>query len=320
MSTGNSNETQVIVDVLLATYNGEQFLVQQINSVLAQTYHDFRILIRDDGSTDNTVKILQQYQSKYPEKIKLIEDNLGNIGVTQNFNILMQQSSANYMCFCDQDDIWNPDKIEISLLEIQKIENNNSDIPCMVYSDMQIINEQNTLINASVWKSHKTKPSFFVLNRLLIYNIPFGCTMMFNKAFKMLVKSIPKEAILHDHWLALTAVTMAKYRAIAQPLMQLRNHEKSVTRASQSTIKKLQKNLVNLFTKKEHRFWLDIRIKQAKKLKEQYYSQLSKKDNAILNDFIALEHQNGLSRKINYVKNSFYKPDLVQTIRMILKA
>lgn len=68
MSTGNSNETQVIVDVLLATYNGEQFLVQQINSVLAQTFHDFRILIRDDGSTDNTIKILQQYQSKYPEK------------------------------------------------------------------------------------------------------------------------------------------------------------------------------------------------------------------------------------------------------------
>ena len=102
------------VDILLATYNGERFLQKQIDSILQQTYSNFTIYIRDDGSKDGTIKIIKDYAQKYPNKILFIEDILGNLGVTQNFNELMKYSSANYIAFSDQDDIWLPQKIEKS--------------------------------------------------------------------------------------------------------------------------------------------------------------------------------------------------------------
>ena len=129
------------VDILLATYNGERFLQQQINSIFEQTHTNFFIYIRDDGSKDNTVSIIKEYVQKYPDKIAIIEDNFGNLGVTQNFNELMKYSTANYIAFSDQDDIWLPQKIEKSFNFLKEIEEKHNNLPAFVYSDMKIIDE-----------------------------------------------------------------------------------------------------------------------------------------------------------------------------------
>lgn len=315
------NDSHFTIDVLLATYNGEHFLAQQIDSVLAQTYQDFRILVRDDGSTDTTMQIVQSYQNKYPEKILLIEDNYGNIGVTQNFNTLMQHSNASYMCFCDQDDNWFNNKLEVSLHEIKKLEIGNTEIPCLVYSDMQVINEQNEIIHPSLWKIHKTFAKYFQFNRLLIYNIPFGCTMMINQSLAKLACPIGKHAIYHDHWLALLVAAFGKFKAINQPLMFLRNHANNTSyRIKQSFIQKTLKKLQNAVTKTQHKYWLKLRIEQAKDFKNQYKDKLSKKDLHTIDEFISIEKRTGFGRKFVYVKNKFYKPDFLQTLKMILKS
>ena len=110
------------VDILLATYNGEQFLKEQLESIFNQTNNNFKLIIRDDGSTDGTGRILKEYKSKYPDKINLIIDSEATGSAKMNFSKLMEASSAEYIFFCDHDDIWLPNKIQIMLTEIQKIE------------------------------------------------------------------------------------------------------------------------------------------------------------------------------------------------------
>ena len=99
------------VDILLATYNGERFLDEQMHSLLSQSYTEWHLIIRDDGSTDNTLAIIQRYKKQYPNKITILEDNLANLGACRNFGRILEQSDADYAMFCDQDDVWLPKKI-----------------------------------------------------------------------------------------------------------------------------------------------------------------------------------------------------------------
>jgi glycosyltransferase involved in cell wall biosynthesis len=315
------SDSKITIDILLATYNGEQFLVHQLDSLLAQTISNFRILVRDDGSSDSTKKILQQYQNKFPDIVRIIEDDLGNIGVAQNFNVLMQSTNAEYLCFCDQDDVWLKNKLEVSLKEIQKLENGNNTVPCMIYSDMTVINEQDEVLHQSMWKIHKTHSAYFTFNRLLVYNIPFGCTMMINQSLAKLAYPIGNKAIYHDHWIALLTAAFGKFKAIDQPLILLRNHANNTSfRIKSSFTQKMWMKIKNAVTKTQHTYWLNLRIEQAKDFKKAYYTKLNKKDQQTLDAFISIENHKGIGRKFIYLKNKFFKPDFLQTAKMILKA
>ena len=107
-----------MIDILLSTYNGEVFLGELIDSVMGQTYQDCRLLVRDDGSTDGTLGILRTYQDNYPQRIVLTNDMLGNVGVIKSFELLLANSSSEYIMFCDQDDVWLPNKVELSVLKM----------------------------------------------------------------------------------------------------------------------------------------------------------------------------------------------------------
>ncbi len=311
----------VMVDILLATYNGESFLKQQLDSLLNQSYPYIRILIRDDGSSDSTRQIIEHYQQQFPDKIRFINDDLGNIGVTQNFSTLMQQSTADYICFCDQDDIWFEHKIEVSLKAIQQLENGNQQLPCLVYSDMQVINEQNELLYESMWKVHQTHSTYFTFNRLLIYNIPFGCTILFNRALLSMAKPIATNAIFHDHWLALITVVFGRFKAIPQCLMKLRNHANNTSyRIKTSFLQRMQRKIKNAVTKTQHAYWLNLRIAQAKDFKNRFQTKLQANELETLDAFISIESTTGFRKKWVYVKNGFFKPNFWQTLKMILKA
>ena len=114
------------VAILLATYNGERFIKDQLDSILNQTYQNFVCYIHDDGSTDRTVDILKKYVSKYPKKIKLLEYP-GKKGAVGNFLSLIdyavEHCREQYYLFSDQDDIWLPQKIELEVKKIRKIDN-----------------------------------------------------------------------------------------------------------------------------------------------------------------------------------------------------
>ena len=108
------------IEIILATYNGEKYLREQLDSVLANTFTDFEIHICDDGSTDGTLEIAREYVEKYSQ-ITLWE-NQENQGYTKNFLQAVKRETASYFMFCDQDDIWMPDKIEQTYRAIKEAE------------------------------------------------------------------------------------------------------------------------------------------------------------------------------------------------------
>ncbi len=132
------------IDILMATYNGERFLREQIDSILEQSFSDFRLLISDDLSKDNTREILNEYVKKDRRVIVFLQNK--NLGTVQNFEFLMQKVESKYFMFSDQDDIWQKDKIEKSL---EKIEETKSDL---VYTNLQVVDQNLNVVNPSYWK------------------------------------------------------------------------------------------------------------------------------------------------------------------------
>lgn len=308
------------VQILLATYNGEAFLPQQLDSLLNQTYTNFTILVRDDGSTDATNVILTKYVNRFPNKIEIIADALKNVGTVNNFEILLQKSKAPYIAFADQDDIWLPNKIEISLQKIITLEQANKATPCMVFSDLNWIDDQNNIINKSVWNALHLHPNYFTLNRLLIQNIPHGNTILINQAMKNMVLPFTETIIMHDHWIALVAATVGKWTHIEEPTVQLRFHQKNVTQIKQTFSSRVKRFSTNFSNKNQFEYFIELRVTQAKELYNRFHTKLNTEQQNILQQFFLLNETKGISRKWLFIKNHFFRTTFRHTIKMILRA
>lgn len=210
-----------MIDILMASYNGADYIEKQIDSILHQTYQEFLLWIRDDGSSDRTMEILNRYEKEYPEKIRIIRDGKGNLGVRLNFNELLQYSKQEYCMFCDQDDIWLPEKIEKTLRKMQEIEQGR---PAFVFTDLMLIDEKDRVISDSMWEYAGVNPKETSLSKLLYQNVATGCTVMINRALVRLAGTIPAECDMHDYWLALLAASFGVIDYLPEPLIQYRQH------------------------------------------------------------------------------------------------
>lgn len=180
------------VQILMSTYNGESYVAEQIESLLRQDYDNLEILIRDDGSTDSTPFILDRYANL--NKVIVIKDK--NIGYPQCFFELLRIASveAEYFAFCDQDDVWLPDKVSRSIELLKEIP---KDTPSMYCSLLKIVDENLNYLGIS--NIYPVKPSF---NNAIVANIATGCTIVINQQAKYLVlKKIPSTAHAHDFWI-----------------------------------------------------------------------------------------------------------------------
>lgn len=211
--------------ILLATYNGEQFLKSQIDSLLNQTYKDFVIYISDDQSTDSTNNIIMEYVEKYPTKIKNLHTPTRFGNARDNFFNLISRVEADCYLFCDQDDVWNPDKIEKLVEEYQKHPDN---IPTVIHSDLTVVDKDLNILNSSLFEiMHLDKnPSW---KKLLVQNNATGCTMLINKALADLYKKnshkiIKNNIIMHDYFFVLAASLFGKVYFIDEPMLKYRQH------------------------------------------------------------------------------------------------
>lgn len=197
-----------MITILMATYNGEKYIAEQIDSILNQSFKDYTLLIHDDGSTDSTVELIKSYVSLHPKRIKLIEDNIKTGGPKNNFFHLMDQVDSPYIMFCDQDDIWLKDKISNAYNACKKIEKKyGENTPVLVFSDLIVTDKNLNVISESLFKMQKTEPKIAKkLNYLVYKNCVTGCTMLFNR--KALNVSLPTScnAIMHDWWVALNVL------------------------------------------------------------------------------------------------------------------
>jgi glycosyltransferase involved in cell wall biosynthesis len=210
------------VRVLLSTYNGEKFVEELIRSVLEQTGVEIEILIRDDGSSDNTIGILENLMSHNPE-ITLLQGQ--NIGVTSSFfELLKEPSEAEFFAFADQDDVWKPAKL---LNAIQKLRQLQISSPMMYYSKLQFVDERLQHIGFSA------EPTFSGYNNALVQNQATGCTIVLNSQAKELVVSkLPEWALMHDWWCYLVISAFGKVVYDTNSYILYRKHGKNVTPAT----------------------------------------------------------------------------------------
>jgi glycosyltransferase involved in cell wall biosynthesis len=226
------------IAILMATYNGEKFLGQQIQSILDQTYVNWELWIRDDLSTDRSVEIIKAY-SKHDHRINLIESKGINLGVLGNFSKLLSlQLPCNYFMFCDQDDIWNPDKIKLSLtMLIDREKTYGAEIPILINTDLRMIDSENNILSESFFKDQKIKKKHsYPLNELVVENYVTGCTVLFNKPLLQAAMPIPEKVIMHDWWFALVAASRGKIETLSEVTVNYRQHSNNLVGAGKSNV------------------------------------------------------------------------------------
>lgn len=228
------------VDILMATYNGGQYIEQQIDSIIAQSYSDWRLFVRDDGSTDNTVDIVRQY-TVTDKRIELVEDNLGNLGVAGNFAALIEHSKSQYTMFADQDDVWFEDKIAISINSIKQLEAEKPDTPILIFANSIITNFDLSFKYGTLYAKHQK----YQLKDFLFANAGYqGASMIFNKSLQEVLLPFPVNIIVHDHYISLVAYLKGYIGYIAQPLAYYRRHNTSVN-PNNNTIGRRIKSLMS---------------------------------------------------------------------------
>jgi glycosyltransferase involved in cell wall biosynthesis len=218
-----------MIAILLSSYNGEAYLREQIESILEQTYTDWCLYIRDDGSTDNTLNIIRLYTEQYPNKIKLVTDKLGNLRSAESFMTLLSVVDSDYYMFCDQDDVWLPFKIEITFKKMRSIEVLNPKKSILIFTDLKVVNSDSSIINESMWKYAYINPNWsFNPYYLASFNCVTGCTVMINNEMKKCSFPYSKTALMHDWWIALKASRYGVIDYLKEATILYRQHSGNV--------------------------------------------------------------------------------------------
>lgn len=220
-----------MIHILMATHNGEKYIEEQLQSIIHQTEKNWMLHICDDCSEDKTREMIQRFVDLYPDRI-FFSVNETNQGACKTFSKLIQEvrEPGDY-AFCDQDDIWKPEKLEIMQCELRKNEWEDGKA-VLVYSDVEIINDQGKVTADSfVRESGLNLPQKKLLEHLLLYNCVQGCTMMWNYPLHCLVEEIPHQALMHDWWMALVAAGNGKIIFIDKVLASYRQHSDNVVGA-----------------------------------------------------------------------------------------
>lgn len=230
------------VAIVLATYNGEDFLREQLDSLLAQRYSNFVIVARDDISGDATPAILQHYASAHPEKFRLLEGGTENLGASANFSTLIEYVLAHkeslglgraYIMCCDQDDEWYSDKIDKSMQAMLALEAERPYRACLIHSDLRVIDAQGQELAPSFFAYQGIRAHKHSFGRMLVSNSVTGCTALINEKLAQLACPIPAQAVMHDWWLALLASSVGHVQPINEALLNYRQHQKNTLGAKQ---------------------------------------------------------------------------------------
>ena len=285
-----------VVDIAMATYNGEKYLKKQIESIVSQTFTDWRLFVRDDLSTDNTVNIIREYAIK-DSRIHLIEDNLGNLHVSRNFEQALSYCTAPYSMFADQDDVWFENKIEVSLSFIKEV--TRIDAPILVFSNSILANEslEDEFGNNYNFKEEPNLRSF------LFSNAGYqGSTIIINKKLKEKLFPFFPNSPVHDYHVSIAGLLLGHVGHINIPLMIYRRHDSATTKQNLT----FKERLIWLF--KNNSFIYDERMLNYLKVFVSYHDkQMTDIDkNLIFDYFQILDKKTSFYKKIKLVhKNKF---------------
>ncbi len=299
-----------MVSIVMTTYNGEKYLTEQLDSILSSVYHDFDLYIYDDGSSDATMEILNQYQSRYQDQIYIVQ-NKENKGVTLNFLHGISRTTSDYIMLCDQDDVWKQNKIAQTLKRIRQMEaQEGKDIPMAVFTDAQVVDKDLKILQASFFCSSHLNPKKTDLSHMLMENKLIGCTVMMNAALRKILQShlMPKAARFHDGWIGLIAASFGKIGFVNEGTLLYRQH--GVNLVGNTSFTSYMKNrITSLKTQKEALLALQ---NQAEEFLMIYQELLSERNQQILECFGNLHRMPPMKRRIIIMKYGYWKTGIIR--------
>jgi glycosyltransferase involved in cell wall biosynthesis len=308
------------VDVLMSTYNGHQFLPEQIHSILDQHAARLRLLVRDDASTDHTRTLLQQYAELHPSQIELLADR-EHLGACASFGRLLLAAKAPYVMFSDQDDVWLPGKVALLLCRMLRAEaEHGRNCPLLVHSDLCVVDRAGRLLGNSFWKYQNIDPiGGSSLNRLLIQNVATGCAMMVNRALVELAVPIPPEAIMHDWWLALVAAAFGRIECLAEPTVLYRQHGGNQIGAVRWDAAHLVRKAAKLFDRRPVTENMRRTAAQANALLQRYGPLLSQQQREAVAAFAALPSGGFLQRRLYIARYGFLRTGWIRNLALLAR-
>lgn len=298
-----------VLSVVMATFNGERFIEEQLHSILDQTLTPVEIIITDDRSADATVNIIRGLKEK--NDVLKIFSNEVQLGVVENFKKAVSfTNSENFIAFADQDDIWLPQKLEVNMTALKKI--NEPELPCMVYSDLIMIDQYDNIIDSSFWSAIGINTYIHCFETALFGNPVTGCSMVINQDLRKYCLSMPSDVVMHDAWLALCAFTFGKVYPLKEPLLKYRQHGNNVSKLSsfkkKNRLERIGEELLAALMSNDNLFKDQFEI--VDHFYEVFHSDMERHKRIAFEQFLTLRRQSYIAKKIAFRKVlSKYKSD-----------
>lgn len=214
-----------MITILMAIYNGETYLREQIESIIAQTFTDWRLILCDDCSKDSSFEIASDYATRYPGKIVAVRNPEPSGSAQNNFMDMLCSADDDYIMFSDQDDVWLPDKIRLTYDEMKRQEGQSPETPVLVHTDLFVTDGELNVLSRSFMKYSGFNARYNSLNRLLVQNNISGCTTMINRSLTKRATGINlSRIIMHDWWIGLVASAFGRVGFVKTPTILYRQH------------------------------------------------------------------------------------------------
>jgi len=298
------------VDILLSTYNGEKYIKDQLDSIFDQSYNNIRVIVRDDGSKDRTLEIVKAYD------VEILESS-ENVGAKMSFAMLLEyalnSSNSRYFMFADQDDVWNRDKVQKSIVKIQEVESlQEKPQGILVHSDLQVVDQNLRVVDHSFWHYSRIDPYKNALSRLIIQNTVTGCTMLINRELANLALPIAHKAIMHDWWIALVAAQFGKIVVLEEPTLAYRQHSSNDIGAKAFNLRYMVQKFIATDSIKAYQA-------QAQSFLEHYRNRIDHKTQEMLKAFEQLDRLSYLQRMRVMLHFNLLKQGVIRNIGLMLK-
>lgn len=287
-------------EILLAAYNGAEYLSEQLDSILRQDTDAWHLTISDDGSSDTTVQIIDAYVNQYPQKIARVSSGTRFGSARDHFFWLMGQCDAEYMLFCDQDDVWHPDKVRLFAQALEEGERQyGSGMPLLVFSDLSVVDQNLKCIHPSLSQMQRQDPHAQDYRNLLFQNTVTGCAVGINRSLADLAGQCrnPGQTVMHDWWLALVAARFGKMVYLDESTVDYRQHGGNSVGAKD--VKSLSYILHKLFHLRDFQKNVLEKKRQALVFQSTFQSELTPSEQRTLENFS--EPHSALAFKLRFL-------------------
>jgi len=307
------------IAICLATFNGARFLREQLESIWAQTFSDWHLYVRDDGSTDETTKILEAFRDRNPDRTTILPSD-GQLGVTGNFERIALATRAPYVAFSDQDDVWYPEKLEVTFDRMQRLEAELApETPALVHADRRLIDADGREITASYWKSRGVDAEKFDFGTSIAFPLTGGATILTNKNLINLAFPTPRGTLAHDQWLEIAAHAFGTVAVQEGVVLDHRRHGSNASGSLQDadsprerrTIARARRLIGNF--DRQRRIYAS-RFRQAEAFRDRFGSSLDPQIARQLDRFLAIRHASLLGRLAVLLPNRASPPGLARRL------